>query len=83
MTLGTLNPRAEKRLRDVLGDFLRVRFDLIEVGGWSVERTAAGSEQFANHLVQRPIGGNLLGEPLPVQVHRLVLDAVHLSANQQ
>ena len=83
VALGALRANAHEHLGHVLGRLQRVALDLVEVRGRVAERAAGGAEQLPDHLVQRHVRGDLVGQPVGVEKHRLVADLVARLDHQQ
>jgi hypothetical protein len=83
VALGALRAEAHEDLGHVLGRLQRVPFDLVEVRRRLVEGAARGAQQLADHLIQRHFAGDLVGQPVAVQEHRLVADLVARLDHQQ
>ncbi len=76
VALGALRADAHEDLGHVLGRLQRVALDLIVVRGRVLERAAAGREQSCTIWSSGTLLGDLLGQPVGIQEHRLVADLV-------
>ena len=72
VALGALHAHAHENLGHVLRRLERFALDLVEVRGGRGECAAAGSENLADDLVQRHVAGDLLREPVRIEINRLV-----------
>ena len=74
VALGTLNSHAHKYLGNILRNLQRVGFHLVVVRGCVFECSAAGTQEFLDHLIDWHFIQNAFLHPVVISQHRFVGD---------